>query len=110
MLNKKVPMIVDLADEGDHQEPVRLVISLKSNRVNADDVMNHLFATTDLQKSYRFNMNLISLSGNPRVFALDELLKEWIKFRKITVTRKLENRLTRLTIDFIFLMALLLYI
>ena len=93
MLNKKVPMIVDLADEGDHQEPVRLVISLKSNRVNADDVMNHLFATTDLQKSYRFNMNLISLSGNPRVFALDELLKEWIKFRKITVTRKLENRL-----------------
>ena len=93
MLNKKVPMIVDLADEGDHQEPVRLVISLKSNRVNADDVMNHLFATTDLQKSYRFNMNLISLSGNPSVFALDELLKEWIKFRKITVTRKLENRL-----------------
>ena len=77
----------------DHQEPVRLVISLKSNRVNADDVMNHLFATTDLQKSYRFNMNLISLSGNPRVFALDELLKEWIKFRKNTVTRKLENRL-----------------
>ena len=93
MLNKKVPMIVDPADEGDHQEPVRFVISLKSNRVNADDVMNHLFATTDLQKSYRFNMNLISLSGNPRVFALDELIKEWIKFRKITVTRKLENRL-----------------
>ena len=58
MLKKKIPMVVDLADEGDHQEPVRLVITLKSNRVNAQDVMNHLFASTDLQKNYRANMNL----------------------------------------------------
>ena len=93
MLKKKIPMIVDLADEGDHKEPVRLVITLKSNRVNAEDVMNHLFASTDLQKSYRVNMNLISLKGGPKVFSLTELLKEWLVFRKETVVRKLEHRL-----------------
>jgi len=93
MLKKKIPMVVDLADEGDHQEPVRLVITLKSNRVNAQDVMNHLFASTDLQKNYRANMNLISLNGGPKVFSLVELLKEWLVFRKNTVTRKLEHRL-----------------
>jgi len=93
MLKKKVPMIVDLADEGDHEEPVRLVITLKSNRVNAEDVMNHLFASTDLQKNYRANMNLISLAGGPRVFDLLSLLKEWITFRKNTVIRRLEHRL-----------------
>ena len=65
MLNKKHPMVVDLADEGDHEFPVRLVITLKSNRVNAEDLMNHLFASTDLQKSYRMNMNLISLGFLP---------------------------------------------
>ena len=93
MLNKKLPMVVDLADEGDHQDPVRLVITLKSNRVNAEDVMNHLFASTDLQKTYRMNMNLISLKGGPKVFSLVDLLKEWITFRKDTVKRKLEHRL-----------------
>ena len=93
MLKKKLPMVVDLRDEGDHKEPVRLVIALKSNRVDAAEVMNHLYATTDLQKNYRSNINLISLKGSPRVFALNQLLSEWLKFRQQTVMRKLEHRL-----------------
>jgi topoisomerase-4 subunit A len=93
MQNKKIPMVVDLTDEGDHEEPIRLAITMKSNRVNPDDLMNHLFASTDLQKSYRANMNLISLKGGPKVFSLVELIKEWLVFRKNTVTRKLEHRL-----------------
>ena len=93
MINKKLPMVVDLADEGDQEDPIRLVITLKSNRVNAEDVMNHLYASTDLQKNYRVNMNLISLKGGPKVFSLVDLLKEWVIFRKDTVKRKLEHRL-----------------
>ena len=93
MLKKKLPMVVDLRDEGDHKEPVRLVIALKSNRVDAAEVMNHLYATTDLQKNYRSNINLISLKGSPRVFSLNQLLSEWLKFRQQTVMRKLEHRL-----------------
>ena len=93
MINKKLPMVVDLADEGDHEDPIRLVITLKSNRVNAEDVMNHLYASTDLQKNYRVNMNLISLKGGPKVFSLVDLLKEGVIFRKDTVKRKLEHRL-----------------
>ena len=93
MQNKKIPMVVDLTDEGDHEEPVRLAITMKSNRVNPEDLMNHLYASTDLQKTYRTNMNLISLKGSPKVFSLVELLKEWLTFRKTTVTRKLEHRL-----------------
>ena len=93
MINKKLPMVVDLADESDHEDPIRLVITLKSNRVNAEDVMNHLYASTDLQKNYRVNMNLISLKGGPKVFSLVDLLKEWVIFRKDTVKRKLEHRL-----------------
>ncbi len=93
MQKKKLPMVVDLRDEGDHKEPVRMVISLKSNRIDPTEVMNHLFATTDLQKNYRANMNLISLKGSPRVFALKDLIAEWLKFRQQTVMRKLEHRL-----------------
>ncbi|MBA4692779.1 MAG: DNA topoisomerase IV subunit A [SAR86 cluster bacterium] len=93
MQKKKLPMVVDLRDEGDHKEPVRLVISLKSNRISASEVMNHLYATTDLQKNYRVNINLISLNGSPRVFALKDLISEWLKFRQQTVLRKLEHRL-----------------
>ena len=74
MTKKKIPMIVDLRDEGDHKEPIRLVISLKSNRVDAEEVMSHLFATTDLQKNYRANINLIDRGGSPRVFSLKELV------------------------------------
>ena len=93
MINKKLPMIVDLRDEGDHEEPTRLVISLKSNRVNAENLMNHLYASTDLQKNYRGNFNLISLKGSPKVYSIKDLLSDWIAFRKTTVTRKLEHRL-----------------
>ena len=93
MQNKKVPMVVDLRDEGDHKEPIRLVITLKSNRVDAEEVMNHLYATSDLQKNYRANINLISLKGSPRVFALNDLISEWLQFRQATVMRKLEHRL-----------------
>ena len=93
MINKKLPMIIDLRDEGDHEEPTRLVISLKSNRVNAEDLMNHLYASTDLQKNYRGNFNLISLRGSPKVYSIKDLLSDWIAFRKTTVTRKLEHRL-----------------
>ena len=93
MQKKKLPMVIDLRDEGDHKEPVRLVISLKSNRIDATEVMNHLYATSDLQKNYRANMNLISLKGSPRVFALKDLISEWLKFRQQTVMRKLEHRL-----------------
>ena len=93
MQKKKIPMVVDLRDEGDHKEPVRLVITLKSNRIDAGEVMNHLYATTDLQKNYRANINLISLKGSPRVFALNNLLYEWLTFRQQTVLRKLEHRL-----------------
>ena len=95
MLNKKLPMVVDLSDEGDHKDPVRLVITMRSNRINAEDLMNHLYASTDLQKNYRINMNLISLKGGPKVFSLVDLLKEWIVFRKTTITRKLEHRLDK---------------
>ena len=93
MINKKLPMIVDLRDEGDHEEPTRLVISLKSNRVNAEDLMNHLYASTDLQKNYRGNFNLISLKGSPKVYSIKDLLSDWVAFRKTTVIRKLEHRL-----------------
>jgi len=85
--------VVDLRDEGEHKEPVRLVIALKSNRVDAGEVMNHLYATTDLQKNYRANINLISLKGSPRVFGLNSLIYEWLTFRQQTVLRKLEHRL-----------------
>ena len=87
MTKKKIPMIVDLRDEGDHKEPIRLVISLKSNRVDAEEVMSHLFATTDLQKNYRANINLIDRSGSPRVFSLKELISEWLKFRLDTTLK-----------------------
>ena len=93
MQKKKIPMVVDLRDEGDHKEPVRLVVTLKSNRVDAAEVMNHLYATTDLQKNYRANINLISLKGSPRVFALNDLISEWLSFRQHTVMRKLVHRL-----------------
>lgn len=93
MHKKKIPMVVDLRDEGDHKEPVRLVVTLKSNRVDASEVMNHLYATTDLQKNYRANINLISLKGSPRVFALNDLISEWLAFRQHTVMRKLVHRL-----------------
>ena len=93
MDGKKLPMIVDLRDESDEENPTRLVLVPKSNRVDKDAVMNHLFATTDLQKNYRVNMNLIGLNGKPQTRDIKLVLKEWLTFRSQTVTRRLQHRL-----------------
>tara|TARA_B100001029_G_scaffold34506_1_gene26202 strand:- start:413 stop:2671 length:2259 start_codon:yes stop_codon:yes gene_type:complete len=93
MESKKLPMIVDLRDESDEQNPTRLILVPKSNRVDKDAVMNHLFATTDLQKNYRVNMNLIGLNGKPQTRDIKLVLKEWLSFRTKTVTRRLQYRL-----------------
>jgi topoisomerase-4 subunit A len=93
---KKLPMVDDLRDESDHENPIRLVIVPRSNRVNCPDLMSHLFATTDLERSYRVNINAISLDGRPRLYNLRELLKEWLEFRTQTVTRRLRYRLERI--------------
>ena len=90
---KKLPMIVDLRDESDEESPTRLVLVPKSNRVDKEAVMNHLFATTDLQKNYRVNMNLIGLNGKPQTRDIKLVLKEWLSFRTQTVTRRLQYRL-----------------
>lgn len=90
---KKLPMIEDLRDEGDHQQPIRIVLIPRSNRVDVDEVMNHLFATTDLEKSFRININLIGLDGRPQVKPLKLLLTEWLQFRTDTVRKRLQFRL-----------------
>jgi topoisomerase-4 subunit A len=90
---KKLPMIVDLRDESDEKNPTRLVLVPKSNRIDKDAVMNHLFATTDLQKNYRVNMNIIGLNGKPQVRDIKSVLKEWLNFRTETVKRRLQYRL-----------------
>jgi topoisomerase-4 subunit A len=89
MRNKKLPMVDDLRDESDHENPTRLVIVPRSNRVDMEQVMNHLFATTDLEKSYRINLNMIGLDGRPAVKNLLEILTEWLTFRRDTVRRRL---------------------
>ena len=89
---KKLPMVDDLRDESDHENPTRIVIVPRSNRVDADELMTHLFATTDLERTYRVNMNMIGLDGRPRLFALKELLLEWLEFRIETVRRRLQHR------------------
>ena len=95
MRARKLPLVDDLRDESDHETPVRLVISPRSNRVNVDELMSHLFATTDLERTVRANLNLIGLNGKPRVFDLKELLGEWLKYRSATVTRRLRYRLEK---------------
>ncbi len=95
MRNKKLPMVEDLRDESDHENPTRLVIVPRSNRVDLDQVMNHLFATTDLEKSYRVNLNMIGLDNRPAVKNLHEILTEWLLFRRETVKRRLNYRLDR---------------
>ena len=95
MTAKKLPMVEDLRDESDHENPTRLVIVPRSGRVNTDTLMSHLFATTDLERSYRVNMNVIGLDSRPRTRNLRELLKEWLEFRIQTVRRRLEFRLER---------------
>jgi topoisomerase-4 subunit A len=95
MRAKKLPMIEDLRDESDHEHPTRLVITPRSNRVDVEQVMAHLFATTDLERSYRVNMNVIARDGRPRVMGLKPLLDEWLAFRVDTVTRRLAHRLEK---------------
>ncbi|WP_254891074.1 DNA topoisomerase IV subunit A, partial [Cronobacter sakazakii] len=95
MRAKKLPMVDDLRDESDHENPTRLVIVPRSNRVDMDQVMNHLFATTDLEKSYRINLNMIGLDGRPAVKNLLEILTEWLAFRRDTVRRRLNYRLEK---------------
>ena len=95
MQAKKLPMVEDLRDESDHENPTRLVIVPRSNRVDLEEVMKHLFATTDLERSYRVNMNIIGLDGRPKVKDLRSLLSEWLVFRTDTVRRRLEYRLQK---------------
>lgn len=95
MQAKKLPMVSDLRDESSHEEPTRLVIVPRSQRVDVDELMAHLFATTDLEKSQRVNMNVIGLDGRPQVMSLDVLLDQWLTFRRETVRRRLQHRLDK---------------
>ncbi|WP_283789037.1 DNA topoisomerase IV subunit A [Bermanella sp. WJH001] len=95
MNKKKLPMVADLRDESDHENPTRLVIVPKSNRVDIKQLMNHLFATTDLEKSYRINMNMIGIDGLPKVKSLSDIISEWLVYRTNTVRRRLEHRLEK---------------
>ena len=92
---KKLPMVEDIRDESDHENPTRLVIVPRSSRVDLVEVMNHLFATTDLERSYRVNLNIIALDGRPRVMGLKAILSQWLDFRIATVTRRLQHRLDK---------------
>jgi len=95
MRSKKLPMIEDLRDESDHENPTRLVLVPRSSRIDMVEVMNHLFATTDLERNYRVNLNVIGLDGRPKVVGLKGLLSEWLEFRIATVTRRLQHRLDK---------------
>jgi topoisomerase-4 subunit A len=95
MQAKKLPMVSDLRDESDHENPTRLLITPRSNRVDVEQLMQHLFATTDLEKSYRVNINMIGLDGRPQVKDLRMILTEWLSFRKSTVVRRLQFRLDK---------------
>jgi len=95
MTAKKLPMVEDIRDEADYENPVRIVLVPRSNRVDTDALMAHLFATTDLEKSYRVNMNMIGLDHKPAVKGLLQVLTEWLRFRRTTVTRRLQHRLDK---------------
>ncbi|STX49944.1 DNA topoisomerase IV subunit A [Legionella busanensis] len=96
MQQKKLPLVEDLRDESDHEHPTRLVIIPKSNRVDIDSMMSHLFATTDLERSYRVNFNMIGLDGKPKVKNLLTILTEWLSFRLTTVEKRLRYRLNKI--------------
>ena len=97
MRAKKLPLVEDLRDESDHENPTRLVIVPRSNRVDLEQLMAHLFATTDLERSYRVNLNMIGLDGRPRVRPLRDILVEWLEYRVATVRRRLEHRLAKVS-------------
>ena len=94
---KKLPWVTDIRDESDHQNPCRIVIELRSSRVDIEALMGHLFASTDLQASYRVNLNIIGSSGKPQVMGLRDILTEWLLVRRHTVTRRLRYRLDKIT-------------
>jgi len=96
MTAKKLPMVVDLRDESDHENPVRLVVVPRSNRVDLEQLMQHLFASTDLEKSYRVNINMIGLDNRPAVKNLKQILSEWLEYRRETVRRRLQYRLDKI--------------
>ena len=96
MQAKKLPLVSDVRDESDHKNPTRLVIVLRSNRIDPESVMSHLFATTDLESSYRVNMNMIGSDGRPQVKSIRQILLEWIEIRKNTVTRRLQYHLNKI--------------
>ncbi len=95
MTAKKLPMVADLRDESDHENPTRLIIVPRSNRVDIDALMKHLFATTDLERSYRINLNMIGIDHRPKVKNLKEILTEWLNYRLTTVKRRLQYRLDK---------------
>ena len=97
MRAKKLPMIEDVRDESDHEHAVRLVLVPRTSRVDLVEVMNHLFATTDLERNYRVNLNIIGLDGRPRVLGLKSILGEWLRFRVATVKRRLQHRLEKVS-------------
>jgi topoisomerase-4 subunit A len=96
MQAKKLPMVADLRDESDHENPTRLVIIPRSNRIDVEQLMSHLFASTDLERTYRINMNMIGIDGLPSVKPLAVILTEWLKFRMVTVRRRLQFRLDKI--------------
>ncbi len=107
MRAKKLPWLEDIRDESDHANPVRVVLVPRSNRVDAEQLMGHLFATTDLERSYRVNLNVIGLDGRPQVKNLKMLLSEWLQFRGTTVTRRLNHRLQKVELRLHLLEGLL---
>jgi len=107
MQAKKLPMVADLRDESDHENPTRLVIVPRSNRIDLDQMMSHLFASTDLERTYRVNMNMIGIDGRPQVKSLDRILSEWLVFRTSTVKRRLEHRLAKVEERLLRLAALM---
>ena len=107
MQAKKLPMVADLRDESDHEEPTRLVIVPRSNRVDLEQVMQHLFATTELERTYRVNMNMIGIDGKPAVKPLNKILNEWLSFRTVTTRRRLQHRLAKVEERLLRLAALM---
>ncbi|TNF65405.1 MAG: DNA topoisomerase IV subunit A [Gammaproteobacteria bacterium] len=93
--SKKMPWLTNVRDESDHENPIRLVLAMRSNRVNVNRLMSHLYATTDLERNVRLNLNMIALDGKPKVMSLKEILTQWLDFRRQCVTRRLESRLDK---------------
>lgn len=107
MQAKKLPMVADLRDESDHENPTRLVIIPRSNRIDVEAMMGHLFASTDLERTYRVNLNMIGIDGKPGVKSLDEIIKEWLQFRTVTTRRRLQHRLDKVEERLLRLAALM---